>query len=57
MFGNRRWAAAGWFLRKNTGMDGALSNSSARTLLEALCHQGLFLDDRLLEGMLVELGE
>lgn len=30
---------------------------SARTLLEALRHQGLFLDDRLLEGMLVELGE
>ncbi|MBF0433876.1 MAG: DUF3368 domain-containing protein [Magnetococcales bacterium] len=30
---------------------------SALTLLEALRHQGLFLDNRLLEGMLVELGE
>ncbi|MBF0131122.1 MAG: DUF3368 domain-containing protein [Magnetococcales bacterium] len=30
---------------------------SARTLLETLRHQGLFLDDRLLEGMLIKLGE
>lgn len=30
---------------------------SARTLLDALRRHGLFLDDRLLEGMLSELGE
>ncbi|MBF0348126.1 MAG: DUF3368 domain-containing protein [Magnetococcales bacterium] len=31
--------------------------SSARTLLESLRHKGLFVDDRLIDGILTDLGE